>query len=312
MAPLSDGTALVSQWPTAPGEYFDYEIRPEIGDAGTYFYHSHVLLQAATAHGVLIVKSANESEPYQYDADIPIGFYDFYRQEDHEMVAGLYSTPFKWVGEPNALLLNGHSGAASFSNASDASCEPYVIDVIPDQTYRLRFVGGTALSFVFVGIEDHSELTIIEADGQYTKPAKTDHIQIASGQRFSALLKTKSQDELLAAGKRTFWVRYESRDRPTSVTGYALLRYSLPPAGVDGAESVVALPKDLPSSSPVHLSTDMTEYTKWMEYTLESLVPDHDFPTLAEVTRTIRIQMNQVIVDGNFSNGKISGNVQWT
>lgn len=255
-----------------------------------------------TAHGLIIVESANQSEPYEYDADVPMGFYDFYRREDYDMVAGLYATPFKWVGEPDALLLNGYSGTASFSNASDATCQPYVIEVEPDKTYRLRFVGGTALSFVFIGIEGHSELTIIEADGQYTKPATTDHIQITSGQRFSALLRTKSLKELLDCGKLTFWVRYESRDRPTSVTGYALIRYKLPG---------VVMPEDLPSSSPVHLPTNLTEYTQWMEYTLEPLVPDNTFPTLAEVTRTVYITMNQVIVDGNYTNGHITGNVQW-
>lgn len=264
-----------------------------------------------TAHGLIIVESANQTEPYEYDADIPMGFYDFYRREDGDMVAGLYATPFKWVGEPDALLLNGYSGTASFSHASDATCQPYVIEVEPGKTYRLRFVGGMSLSFVFVGIEDHSELTIIEADGQYTKPVTTDHIQIASGQRFSALLRTKSQEELLARGKYTFWVRYESRDRPTMVTGYALVRYKLPAAGLNGPSSVVALPEDLPSSPPVHLTTDLTEYTQWLEYTLESLVPDKAFPTLAEVTRTVYITMKQVIVDGNYSNGQISGNVQW-
>ena len=81
---------------------------------------------------------------------------------------------------------------------------------------------------------------------------------------------------------------------------------------VPGADAnSMGLPKDLPSSPPVDLTTNLTEYTQWMEYRLESLVPDDTFPTLSEVTRTVYITMNQVIVDGNYTNGHISGNVQW-
>jgi FtsP/CotA-like multicopper oxidase with cupredoxin domain len=38
--------------------YFDYEVRPDLDDAGTYFYHSHVGFQAISASGPLIVKTA--------------------------------------------------------------------------------------------------------------------------------------------------------------------------------------------------------------------------------------------------------------
>ncbi|KAK0542181.1 hypothetical protein OC846_006815, partial [Tilletia horrida] len=42
MTPFSDGTPLVSQWPIAPGNWFEYELIVGIADQGTYFYHSHV------------------------------------------------------------------------------------------------------------------------------------------------------------------------------------------------------------------------------------------------------------------------------
>ncbi|ETS75598.1 hypothetical protein PFICI_12542 [Pestalotiopsis fici W106-1] len=302
-APFSDGTPLVSQWPIAPNEYFDYEIHPEIGDAGTYFYHSHVGLQALTAHGLLIVDGANDTEPYEYDDEIPLVLGDFFPTEDEALIAGLVANPFKWSGETQALILNDRSGNASFSDATDPSCTPYVMTVEPGKTYRLRFVGATALSFIMLGIEGHANLTIIEADGQYTKPVATDHIQIGSGQRFSALLKTKTQEELDADGKSSYWIRYENRDRPANVSGYALLQYTrggypqLPPA-------------ILPSESPVQLTRNLSEYTKWLEYSLEALNPLETFPTLDEVTRTVYIQLNQHVVDG-FYNGSVNGKLQW-
>ncbi|KAK8088503.1 hypothetical protein PG997_003464 [Apiospora hydei] len=313
-APFSDGTPLVSQWPIAPGNYFDYEIHPEVGDAGTYFYHSHVGFQAVTAHGALIVDEADGAKPpYDYDGDIPILVSDYYRKQDDVIEAGLVANPFVWMGEPNAVLVNGRSGNAPFGNATGASCQPHVITVEPGKTYRLRFTGGTALSFVMLGIEDHAELTIIEADGQYTKPATTDRIQMGSGQRFSALLKTKTEEQLKAGGgKASYWIRYETRDRPSLPSGYALLQYKTTSKSAESNQTVGChrLPDSLPATSPVKLPTDLTEYTTWMEYTLESLAPKSKFPTLAEVTRTVVITMNQAVVDG-FYNGSVNGMLQW-
>jgi L-ascorbate oxidase len=278
-APFSDGTPLVSQWPIAPSEYFDYEIRPEVGDAGTYFYHSHVGFQAVTAHGLLIVESANDTEPYEYDDDIPILFGDYFQRLDDDIETGLRANPFKWSGESLALILNDQSGNASFSNATDDSCKPYVITVEPGKTYRLRFVSATALSFVMLGIESHSNLTIIEADGQYTKPVETDHIQLGSGQRFSALLKTKTQEELDADGKSLYWIRYENRDRPTNISGYALLEYK---KGCEKRAEKETI--DLPVTSPVILTRNVSQYTSWLENTLEPLYELDTFPTASEVS----------------------------
>ncbi|KAI0470097.1 Cupredoxin [Xylariaceae sp. FL0804] len=303
-APFSDGTPLVSQWPIAPGEFFDYEIHPEVGDAGTYFYHSHVGLQAGTAHGLLLVDQAEDAAPpYEYDEEVPILFGDYYRKLDDEMEAGLVANPFVWSGEPDAIKFNDRTGNASFSNATDDSCKPYVISVKPGKTYRLQVVGVTSLSFVMMAIEGHGHLTIIEADGQYTKPAETDHIQVAPGQRFSALLTTKSQQELDADGKSSYWIRYESRDRPTRVTGYAMLQYESESGGD-------VLPSDLPDSSPVALPEDLAVYTRWLEYTLESLHTGDPFPTLSDVTRTVYITVEQHVVDG-FYNGSVNGMLQW-
>ncbi|KAK7988276.1 hypothetical protein PG989_008591 [Apiospora arundinis] len=309
-APFSDGTPLVSQWPIAPGNYFDYEIHPEVGDAGTYFFHSHVGFQAVTAHGALIVDSANGTKPYKYDDDIPILLSDYYKKLDDVIEAGLVANPFQWSGEPDAVLFNGRSGKASFSNATDSSCQPYVITVEPGKTYRLRFTSGTALSFVMLGIEDHADLTIIEADGQYTKPATTDRLQLGSGQRFSVLLKTKSEEQLKSSNKSSYWIRYETRDRPTLPSGYALLQYKSKSPGYKTSQRQDRLPANLPLTSPVKLPTNLSDYTTWMEYTLEALKPQGNFPTLEEVTRTVVITMNQAVVDG-FYNGTFNGVLQW-
>ena len=223
---FSHGTPQVSQWPIAPLNYFDYAITPQVGDGGSYFYHSHVGFQAITASGVVLVDDIKADPlPYFYDNDISLFFQDFYEKNDSVIEKGLVANPFVWSGEPEAILINGKSGNSSFSNATDPGCTPEVIKNNPGESYRMRFISNTALSFVTLGIEGHDNLTIIEADGGYTRPWTTDHIQIGSGQRFSVLFQAKTAEELQAVGKTQFWLRYENRDRPANVSGYALLQY---------------------------------------------------------------------------------------
>jgi FtsP/CotA-like multicopper oxidase with cupredoxin domain len=47
--------------------FFDYEIRPQIGEAGSYLYHSHVAFQAVSAAGPIIIEEADGQHPYDYD-----------------------------------------------------------------------------------------------------------------------------------------------------------------------------------------------------------------------------------------------------
>lgn len=240
--------------------------------------------------------------PYQYDGDIPLILGDYYAKDDETIVHGLLADPFKWSGEPNAVLVNGQSGNASFGDPRNASCAPHIIEVEPDKQYRIRVIGATAISFMKMVLEEHSELQVIEADGQYTKQAAINHIQVAPGQRFSYLLKTKCVEELTSLGRSDFWIRYESRDRPTSVTGYALLRYKFP-------QQNNTLPQ-LPSVPPVTVPLETRNY---LEYSLESLNPKFSdaFPRLSEVTRTVTIQMNQKLVTGSYQNGTLNGIVEW-
>ncbi|KAI8961468.1 putative multicopper oxidase [Daldinia sp. FL1419] len=323
-APFSDGTPIVSQWPIAPGRFFDYEIHPEVGDAGTYFYHSHMGFQAVTAHGLLIVEDQDEP-PYKYAGDIPVVFADWYMKSDEEIETGLTSIPFKWSGEPDALVFNDRTGNKSFADAPDDSCKPYIIDVEPSTTYRVRFVGGTAISFVHFGIEGHPNLTVIAADGLYSKPAVTDHMQIGSGQRFDVLLTTKSEEEIEADGKNgQYWFRFESRGRPEDMGGYALLQYSTSGSKENTRRNAVrghrssnprdgkfsALPQ-FPDKPPVVLPPDGKSITQWLEYNLEPLNTTSRFPKLEEVTRTLYITVNQDVINGTYEGGTVNGALVW-
>lgn len=187
-----------------------------------------------------------------------------------------------------AILVNGNSAEAkteASTDEADLQCGPELIEVAPGKIYRFRNIAAAALSAMTYGIEDHEELTIIEADGRYTKPATTDHIEVGSGMRFDYLLKTKTEDELQALGKTNFWIQIEIRDRPVNFTSYACLSYDGQGCGpVPSQDSpVITLPYDT---------------TTWLEYTLEPLEPN-SFPTLSEVTRRVTIITEQVNISGS-------------
>ncbi|TVY68705.1 Multicopper oxidase aurL2, partial [Lachnellula suecica] len=213
-SPFSDGTPGASQWPIPPNHYFDYELEITPGNAGTYFYHSHIGFQAVTAAGPLIVEEAGKP-PYEYDDERIIALSDVFEKSNADIEEGLVSNPFQWSGETANILVNGQ-GQLPGSAPSDG-CKLATINVEPDTTYRFRFIGGTALSFVTLAFEDHDEMTLIEADGGYVKPIQISHLQIGSGQRFSVLFKTKSRSAL---AKDHFYLQMETRDRPTLTRSY--------------------------------------------------------------------------------------------
>ncbi len=175
VAPFSDGSPQASQWPIAPLHFFDYELHPVPEEAGTYFYHSHVDFQAGTCAGPLIVEGTGRP-PYHYDEERIVFLTDYFNRTDQNITTGLLSNPFAWSGETNSLLVNGLSGTAT--NKTE-SCASTIFNVEPDKTYRFRFIGSTALSFITLAFQNHTDLSIIEADGAYTQPVSTSHLQVA-------------------------------------------------------------------------------------------------------------------------------------
>jgi L-ascorbate oxidase len=275
LAPFSDGTPQASQWPIPACHFFDYEIFPLTKESGTYFYHSHVGFQAISAAGALIIEdSANP--PYQYDDERIIEIGDYYNKTDHEIEQGLTANPFKWTGEVNAVLLNG-KGVAEGKKAEVDGCSLPVIEVEPDKTYRFRFIGGTAISLVQLGIDQHDNFTIIMADGGYTKPHTEKWMQLASGQRFDVLFKTKSAAEL--NGKTDYLIQFETQDRPAVYRGYGVLRYT------GGSPQITTGPE-----KPLLTFSNATY--EWAEYALEPIT-DNGFPTADQVTRRIEIDSAQ-------------------
>ncbi|QUC24037.1 uncharacterized protein UV8b_08278 [Ustilaginoidea virens] len=297
---FSDGSPKGSQWPIEAGRFFDYEIYVTDEEAGSYFYHSHVGVQALTVFGALVVESC-APPPHSYDEERILLWSDLFNKTDKQIEDGLVHVPFEWSGETQGVLLNGVGVGADAADAQPSrSCRLPVIDVDPGKTYLLRFIGATGLSLLSIAFEAHDNLTVVKVDGmQWVQPVSVGHVQIASGQRYDVLFRAKSPEELRAAGKQTYLVQFESQSRPTTYTGFAVLRYA----------QDAPLPA-VPAVSPVHLpALD----TNWLEYQLRPLdARSARCPTLAEVTRRVVIPVSQLT---DPASGKIiwnMGNQTWT
>ena len=237
--------------------------------------------QAVSCSGPLIIVERTQP-PYKYDAERMVYLSDIFNETDSQIVDGLTADPFLWSGETNGVLINGMGISNTVVGHDPSSCPLATIAVQPGKTYRFRFIGATAISFVSLAFEGHN-LSVIEADGGYTKPFSTSFMQVGSGQRYSALLRTKTCDEL--QGQRRFWIQTETRERPSLYRGYALLAYS------DECDVQV------PTTPPLILPNTTRG---WLDYELQPLAPN-DFPSLNEVTRRVIVKVQQIL----------NGNIIW-
>ncbi|KAJ0964556.1 hypothetical protein J5N97_025694 [Dioscorea zingiberensis] len=165
--PWADGTASISQCPIKPDETFTYRFKAD--KAGTYFYHGHYGMQrSAGLYGSLIVDVAQGvKEPFHYDGELNLLLSDWYHQSMHSQMLGLSSIPFRWIGEPQSLLINGRgqyncSLAAHILDDGSSSCQiksndcaPLALRVLPKKTYRIRIASTTSLSSLNLAIGNH-------------------------------------------------------------------------------------------------------------------------------------------------------------
>lgn len=227
-------------------------------------------------------------EQYPTNGDRILHIQELFNSTDVAIEQGLQATPFKWSGETNGFLINGHT-ISNYGANDSASKQLSVINVSPGSKYRLRFIGAVSLSYTSIGIADHSDLQIIEADGSYTKPYSTNFLQLASGQRFSTLLTTKTCDQLRQAGRLDYYIQIESRERPSNVTNYAILRYENTCSNMSLGMSNVSTTA-YPREKPIQLPATVNGF---LDYALQPLHPNN-FPAASEVSRRVIINVQQI------------------
>ncbi|XP_058086559.1 laccase-6 [Magnolia sinica] len=179
----SDGPSYITQCPIQAGQTFTYEFTL-VQQKGTLLWHAHISWLRATVHGAIVIypkTGAPYPFPYPYEEHvIVLGEYwykDVVELEGKVLASGGGPPP------ADAYLINGHPGPMYNCSANDV----YTLDVVPGKTYLLRIINAALNMEHFFGIANH-KLTIVEADGEYTKPFMVDQIMITPGQTTNVLV----------------------------------------------------------------------------------------------------------------------------
>ncbi|KAJ6592231.1 laccase [Mycena vulgaris] len=256
----ADGPSFVTQCPIAANHSFLYDFEAP-GQAGTYWYHSHLSAQYCDgARGAFVVYDPRDPHRHLYDVDddsTVITLADWYH-----VVAP--SAPL--IPTADSTLING------LGRYKDGPASPLaVISVRKGTRYRFRLVAISCDPNYTFSIDGHS-MTIIEVDGVNHKPLTVDSIQIFAGQRYSFVLNANQK-------VGNYWVR---ADPNIGITGFegginsAILRY-------------VGAPKAEPT-------TNSTGTLPLVETALHPLVrtpvPGKPFPGGADVTLNLNIALN--------------------
>ncbi|KAF9233715.1 laccase [Melanogaster broomeanus] len=171
-----DGTAFVTQCPIAPGNSFTYNFTPP-DQAGTFWYHSHFRLQYCEGlRGPMIIYDPQDPYLSLYDVDDAstiITLVDWYH------INAFNVTP---TTVPDSLLING-LGRYDGGPSTPLS----VINVVHGKRYRIRLLNMACKPDYLFSIDSHT-FTVIEADGESTRPLVVDSIPISPAQRYSLIL----------------------------------------------------------------------------------------------------------------------------
>ncbi|KAK9758083.1 hypothetical protein RND81_01G205600 [Saponaria officinalis] len=180
-----DGPSYITQCPIKPGQTFTYKFTL-VKQKGTLLWHAHTSWLRGTVYGAIVVYpkigvSYPFNPPYEEHV-ITLGEYwlkDLV-QIEHDVLSGGGSPP-----PANAFTINGQPGP----NYNCSTNDTYTLDVIPGKTYLLRIINAALNMQHFFAVANHN-LTIVEADGEYTKPLTVNQIMLGPGETMNVLIKS--------------------------------------------------------------------------------------------------------------------------
>ncbi|EWG47525.1 hypothetical protein FVEG_07601 [Fusarium verticillioides 7600] len=172
-----DGPSQVTQCPIQPGESFLYNFT--ITQPGTYWYHSHTESQYPDGlRGPLIIHDQKSPFKGKYDEELVMTISDWYHDQMQTLIPEFMrkGNPTGAEPVPQAALMN--------------ETQDLKVPVQTGKTYFLRLANIGAFAGQYFWIEGHN-MTIVEVDGAYTKPAPANMVYLSAGQRCSVLVTTK-------------------------------------------------------------------------------------------------------------------------
>ena len=197
-----------------PGETFTY--RFPMRQAGTYWYHSHSLLQEADgAYGAIVVEPRTP-DPFRYDRDYVVLLNDAHPHAARRIMRNLKMSPDYYNRQQRTLTdliadSRAHGLGTALADRSEwgemrmmptdiedvqgytalvngrSADDPWTGLFRPGERVRLRFVNGSAMSFFDVRIPGLT-MTVVQADGNNVQPVEVDEFRIAVGETYDVVV----------------------------------------------------------------------------------------------------------------------------
>lgn len=207
-----DGTVGVTQCPIAPGHSFTYRFNVT-GQTGTYWYHSHVSMQASDGLvGPLIIHARDGEEKMElqkvpYEQDRVVLLSDFYYDLSSDLLMQ-YLSPGSENDEPvpPSALINGRNvrdcADIPNRNCSSSGISNALFSLSRTSNTRLRIINVGAFAEFALQIDEH-EFQVTEVDGTDVYPQSVHRLNINPAQRYSIVLTPPSED----GNKEAYWMR---------------------------------------------------------------------------------------------------------
>ncbi|RAH79470.1 multicopper oxidase [Aspergillus japonicus CBS 114.51] len=247
--PHMDGTAQVSQCAIQPGSSFQYKF--QVNQPGTYWYHAHAESQYPDGlRGLLIVQDGASPYHDEYNEEIVFSISDWYHEQMPEMMPHYLHQSMLHDPTPDSNLIN--------------DTQNLQIPVRENEKYLVRIANIGGFMGQYVSIEDH-EMTIVEVDGVYTKPAQAQTIYIAAGQRYGVLIEGKNNASrnyaVTVTMDKTLIMMAHSRPQVT-VTGWLVYDQSRaldePSADIDISQAIDDIGLEPYDAEPLFTSPDQS------------------------------------------------------
>lgn len=232
-----DGVPGMSFDGIRPGESYLY--RFHVGQAGTYWYHSHSGFQEQGGmYGPLVIDPI-EPEPFAFDRDYVVFLSDWTDMDPAKLFARLKKMPShdnlyqRTVGDfmrdanrdgTRATLKDrGAWGRMRMTptDLSDVNAHTYTYLLNgttslgnwtglfkPGEKIRLRLINGSAMTYFDLRIPGLA-MTVVAVDGQYVHPLTVDEVRIAAAETYDVVVEPRGQDAYTIFAQdsaRTGWV----------------------------------------------------------------------------------------------------------
>lgn len=193
-AVLGDGVPGVSQYEIGPNQSYWQNVTVSNSTCGTFWYHSHYAVQYGEGLRAPVVVECDEFDDHERNVAKEFGLgevsqeqiitlSDWY-QYSHDTIMDAFMQPNKGA--------DPHVDGSLFNGKQD---EDQVIEVDPETQYmKLRILNMANSNTQLFHISNH-KMVVIETDGILIKPVELSTLTLATGQRYTVLVKRDPNNE---------------------------------------------------------------------------------------------------------------------